>query len=241
MNEAEDVMNVAHILALKQLEAYSSIQSRMVDSETVEILRIAVELYLSGCTNLQNPNRMTDVQFESRRHAAGVSTVDSFQMGQLFETYIGTNSGRVSRLDLHYLVTVPWMVLINCLPAVRRADYLCEKGFATTVAVNQNSIVMPMVSRSSGNAFAGDIRDWLAVGETYSVMRTSPMECRVVDLVGAGDTVFLDDLVTDLPLSLFVNNTLAPTYTDPEWLYYNPLVACPALIHDYPVSYIQSF
>ena len=228
----------SRVYPLNQLEAYASIISLMVQTETVEVLRIAVDLHLSGCTNHQNPDRMTDACFESYVHETGPATINYLQMNQLFETYIGTNSGCGTRLDLHYLVTVPWQVLIGCLPAVRRADYLCEKRLATTIAVKPKSIIVPMVSRSSGNAFAGDIRDWLAVGETYSVMPTSPMECRVVDLVGAGDTVFLDDLVTDLPLSLFVNNTLAPTYTDPEWLYYNPLFDRPAEIHGCPIAYI---
>jgi hypothetical protein len=140
---------------------------------------------------------------------------------QLTETYVGITSVLDSRIDIAYLAKVPLMVLVGCMPAIRRADFLVEQGKFTSVVVSRDKILVPVAMQSSSEVYVSDIRCWqsadcAAIAAPYSSSMT-----RQVSQGHCEQMVFLDNIVTDEPLPPFVLNGRVPNYINPKHRYYD--------------------
>ena len=157
-----------------------------------------------------------------------------------FETYIGTTSSLRSRFELSYLVQIQKVVLVECLAVLRRADYSIENGFPTSVGVSVDSIVMTMMKRASGELSVSDISDWASI-ESRSVLACVDEE-QWVEVLRPRDfyMTFFDDVLSNLTREMFWENEIAPRYTKPEFLYYNPLADRPAEFHGHKIVYFKS-
>lgn len=140
---------------------------------------------------------------------------------QLTETYVGITSVLDSRIDFEYLAKIPLMVLIGCMPAIRRADFLVEKGKFTSVVVSRDKILVPVVMESLSEVYVSDIRCWQSAECAAITAPYSSSMSRQVSQGHCEQMVFLDSIITDEPLPPFVLNGRVPGYTDPKHRYYD--------------------
>jgi hypothetical protein len=140
---------------------------------------------------------------------------------QLTETYVGITSVLDSRIDIAYLAKVPLMVLVGCMPAIRRADFLVEQGKFTSVVVSRDKILVPVVMESLSEVYVSDVRCWQSA-ECAAI--AAPYSLSMIRQVSQGhceQMVFLDNIVTDEPLPPFVLNGRVPNYINPKHRYYD--------------------
>jgi hypothetical protein len=168
-----------------------------------------------------------------------ISEADVIRLVQAFETYIGTTSSLRSRFELGYLLNIQRVVLLDCLAVVRRADYLIENGLSTSVAVSADSIVVPMQLKATGAVTASDIMEWASFQPRIVLANVDESRWAEIERAGSIIMMYFDNALSDFSLDQFVENKLAPSYTKPEFLYYNPLLDRPAEFHGHKIHYIE--
>lgn len=155
------------------------------------------------------------------------------ELKQIYETYFGMTATLDERFDIDYLVSIPLMVLIGCMAAVRRADYLVENGRKTTVTALRDSIVVPVVMPSSGEVFFSDIKCWQSRRSMKIAAPYSSTKYRQVSQGRYESMEFLDTVVTNVALPPFIENTVFPKYEDSKHRYFGAVTEIPEVFEGY--------
>jgi hypothetical protein len=161
------------------------------------------------------------------------------ELRQIYETYFGMTETLDSRFDIDYLVSIPLMVLIGCMPAIRRADYLNEIGIKTSVTALPNSIVVPVIMPGSKEVFASDIKNWRSRDAAKIMAPYASSTLREVSQGLYEPMEFFDSVMTNTPLPPFIRNTMTPQYDKPEFRYFDNMSGAPEVFHGYATTYIR--
>ena len=146
---------------------------------------------------------------------------ESLEWRQLVQTYLGITAKLDSRFDIAYLAKIPLMVLIGCMPAIRRADYLVENGKFTSVSLSKDRITLPITFRSSKSVYVSDISKWHTTDRAAMIAPYDSFKFREVSQGHYEDMEFFDSTFADEPILDFVFDQRVPKYDNPKNRYYD--------------------
>lgn len=166
----------------------------------------------------------------------GLHPKEYLECRQAYETYLGMTDSLPSRFSIQYLAEIPIGILLGCLPALRRADYLKQQGKFTSVAMAPDLITVPVILPSTSEVFVSDLRTWFAL--TNRMRMIAPRGGGIGREVNLGEIEsleFFDNFVTDEPLPPFLHDQISPTYSSSKHQYYNELSKNPKILKGYNI------